>query len=145
MVTFWCIHSGLQCGSARCNKHPMKWIEISILCCSSESVKKQNKNNSPAPEDVTLRNVFSERKWKIKASRFCHVSCVSPVIKFSAPLILSPLHVVTVSTACCTGEGQGKSIFIKVAWQSLKTTCSCMTTIDAAPTCSGSRSPWWRW
>lgn len=30
-------------------------------------------------------------------------------------LICSSLHVALVSTACCTGEGQGKSIFIKVA------------------------------
>lgn len=57
--------------------------------------------------------------------------------------ILFPLHVELVSTACCTGEGQGKSIFIKVAWRSLKTTGGCMTTIDGAPSCSGSLSPWW--
>lgn len=30
-------------------------------------------------------------------------------------LILSFIHVALVCIACCTGEGQGKSIFIKIA------------------------------
>ncbi len=100
--------------------------------------------NTQATVDVMQKILLiSEKKIKNEASRF-HVSVL--LLNSRSLLILSPLHVVLVSTACCTGEGQGKSIFIKVAWQSLKTTGTCMTAIDAAPSRSGSLSPWWcRW
>lgn len=42
-----------------------------------------------------------------------HVSVL--LLGFWSLLILSIIHVALVCAACCAGEGQGKSIFIKIA------------------------------
>lgn len=98
----------------------------------------RNQLNKKTTVDVT-RILSGTKKWSTFV--FVVFCAWGMLLVFLSLLILSCLHVALVPVACCTVEGQGQSVFIKVVWQDLNTTGLLR---DYNQWRSGRLSPWSR-